>query len=65
MRINGDEVTNVSTPLTVASLMALFNMPTKGVAVAVDGVIVPRSLWDSTVVASSANVEVVTAAAGG
>jgi len=35
------------------------------VAVAVDGAVVPRSAWGTTVVAAGAAVEIVTAAAGG
>jgi sulfur carrier protein len=36
-----------------------------GVAVAVDDAIVPRGLWDSTLVRAGARVEVVTAVQGG
>lgn len=36
-----------------------------GVAVAVDGAVVPRSAWSATVPAAGARVEVVTAVQGG
>ena len=37
----------------------------KGLAVAIDREVVPRSTWSSTIVAPGAEVEIVTAAAGG
>jgi len=50
---------------TVADLVAVWCPSPRGVAVAVDGVVVPRSEWDRTSVAAGAAVEIVTAAAGG
>ncbi|MGC8463952.1 MAG: sulfur carrier protein ThiS [Acidimicrobiales bacterium] len=37
----------------------------RGVAVAVNGTVVPRSQWDATVLNPGDRVEIVTAAAGG
>jgi len=37
----------------------------RGVAVALDGTIVPRSAWDVTTVAAEARIEVLRATAGG
>ena len=50
---------------TVADLVAAWCRSPKGVAVAVDGVVVPRSEWATTPVATGGTVELVTAAAGG
>ena len=55
--------------MTESSSIALIieerTLPTRGVAVAVNGTIVPKSLWHSHVIADGDRVEVVTAAAGG
>ena len=50
---------------TVAELVAAWCPSPRGVAVAVDGAVVPRSAWETTVIAPAAVVEIVTAAAGG
>ena len=63
MKINGEVSTDFSG--TVAGLLAYRRVSTRGVAVAVNGEIVPRSEWDKTVVPEGADIEIVTAAAGG
>lgn len=50
---------------TVAGLVAEVCPSPRGVAVAVGGEVVPRSAWDRTPVPPGAEVEIVTAAAGG
>jgi sulfur carrier protein len=50
---------------TVADVVVLVCAATRGVAVAIDREVVPRSAWATTVVQAGAQVEVVTAAAGG
>jgi len=50
---------------TVADLVAAWCPSPRGVAVAVDGDVVPRSAWSVTVVTAGAAVEIVSAAAGG
>lgn len=49
---------------TAAELMVLVGAPPTGVAVALDGALLPRARW-STVVADGARVEVLTAVQGG
>lgn len=49
---------------TAAELVVLAGAPTRGVAVALDGAVLPRSRW-STVVTEGATVEVLTAVQGG
>ena len=62
MKLNGAEIEFIG---SVAELVELFNVPSRGSAVAINGDIIPRSLWMSTMVKESDNVEIVTAAAGG
>jgi sulfur carrier protein len=50
---------------TIAELIEVQKLPLRGVAVALDGAIVPRSQWASTSLTEGATIEVVTAAAGG
>jgi sulfur carrier protein len=50
---------------TVADLVAERCASPKGVAVAVNGEVVPRSTWGTTTVGTGDDVEIVTAAAGG
>lgn len=49
----------------VAEVVALLCESDRGVAVAVDRTVVPRSSWEEFTVPEGAHVEVVTAAAGG
>ena len=52
---------------TVAAVLARLGVSprARGVAVAVDGEVVPRASWDSRTVAEDARVEVLTAMQGG
>ena len=51
--------------VTLADLLARLELPDRGVAVAVDAEVVPRSEWADFAVADGAHVEVVTAVQGG
>ncbi|MGH9087559.1 MAG: sulfur carrier protein ThiS, partial [Acidimicrobiales bacterium] len=62
--VNGEPL-DLAAGTTVADVVALVCTSDRGVAVAVDREVVPRSAWDSAVVPDGARVEVVTAAAGG
>lgn len=57
----------LDTALTIRSLVdSLRGAPdARGVAVAVDGEVVPRGAWDSTVLREGARVEIVAAVQGG
>ena len=62
--VNGEELqwkSNHSVGEVVSNLVA----STRGVAVAVDRSVIPRSEWDSTILEAGAQVEIVSAAAGG
>jgi sulfur carrier protein len=50
---------------TVATVLALLDAPPSGVAVAVDGEVVPRAAWAATAVPEGSVVEVLTAVQGG
>ena len=49
----------------VPDALALLELPGRGVAVAVDGVVVPRAEWPATALADGARIEVLTAVQGG
>lgn len=49
----------------IDSLITLVGVARRGIAVAVDGEVVPRSRWGSRTVLAGARVEIVSAAAGG
>jgi len=62
--VNGDPMV-VGPGTTVADVVATLCESDRGVAVAVDREVVPRSRWTDVALADGALVEVVTAAAGG
>lgn len=62
--VNGDELT-LAVGTTVAELVRTLCERTRGVAVALDREVVPRSSWGRVVVTDGSLVEVVAAAAGG
>ena len=55
----------VAARVTVAELVVSLGLPSRGIAVAVDHVIVPRSEWASHVIGLGADVDIVTAMQGG
>lgn len=59
-----DEAVEVEAQTTVAALLDRLGFPEKGIAVAVDWSVLPKSEWD-TALADGARVEVVTAVQGG
>lgn len=61
--VNDDEV-SVDEGTTVAALLHGLGFPDRGVAVALNWAVLPRSQWDSAV-PDGARVEVVTAVQGG
>lgn len=61
--VNNDEV-QVDEQTTVADLLVRLGFPEKGIAVAVDWAVLPRSRWD-TPLSDGSKVEVVTAVQGG
>ncbi len=62
--VNGDR-TEIASGTTVAELLNLLEAPDRGVAVAIDGEVVPRGEWIRTEIGEDAKVEVVVAVQGG
>jgi sulfur carrier protein len=62
--IVNDEEMQVDDQSTVTSLLERLGIPDKGIAVAVDWAVVPRSDWHQTL-SDGARLEVVTAVQGG
>jgi sulfur carrier protein len=62
--VNGDP-SEVVPGTTVTELLRALDAPDRGVAVAVDGEVVPRGQWPATPLADEAKVEVVMAVQGG
>jgi sulfur carrier protein len=65
--VNGEARADVSGGVTVAALLGLLDLAQrdKGVAVAVDAEVVPRSSWEDHTIAEGARVEVLVAVQGG
>jgi sulfur carrier protein len=61
--VNDTEV-QVDDAITVAALLETMGFPDRGIAVAVDWAVLPRSRWH-TALSDGARVEVVTAVQGG
>lgn len=59
-----DEAVEVAEDTTVAALLEHLGYPEKGIAVAIDWSVLPRSEWE-TALSDGARVEVVTAVQGG
>jgi sulfur carrier protein len=65
MRVTvNDEAVEVEDDTTVSALLATLGIPEKGIAVAVDWTVLPRSEWEQAL-SDGAKVEVVTAVQGG
>lgn len=62
--INGD-ARELASPASVTDALDAAELPQVGVAVAVDGEVVPRAAWASTALVEGARVEVLTAVQGG
>jgi sulfur carrier protein len=62
--VNGER-REVPEEATVASLVEQLSAPPRGVAVAIDGEVVPRGRWAATPLRGGARVEVVAAIQGG
>jgi sulfur carrier protein len=63
IRVNADDL-EVDDQTTVATLLQSLGYPDRGIAVAVDQAVLPRSSWTATL-SDGANIEVVTAVQGG
>jgi sulfur carrier protein len=64
LSVNG-EAAPLPSPATVGALVASISGTARGIAVALNGEVVPRSVWDATGLEPGDRVEVLTAAQGG
>ncbi|GDY30246.1 sulfur carrier protein ThiS [Gandjariella thermophila] len=64
VRVNG-EAQEWAEGTTVDEIVRRLGAPPSGVAVAMDGEVVPRATWEATAVRDGAVVEVLTAVQGG
>ena len=62
--VNGER-RELAAGTTVEQLLGVLDVPHRGVAVALDAEVVPRSAWAVTVVPDGAHVEVLQAVQGG
>jgi sulfur carrier protein len=63
VRVNADDL-EVDDHTTVAAVLQFLGYPDRGIAVALNQAILPRSSW-ATPLSDGANIEVVTAVQGG
>jgi len=61
--LNGERV--ISSAQNIAEFVLERSLPQAGMAVAVNGSVVPKSEWSMTALCSNDRIEIVTAAAGG
>jgi sulfur carrier protein len=62
--LNGS-IVDITLGATVLDVVTGLDLPDRGVALALDGEVVPRSAWPHTVVPDRSRVEVVAAMQGG
>jgi sulfur carrier protein len=62
--VNG-EPRELSDPTTLAGLIDGLGVPSRGVAVALDGEVVPRTRWNETQLGDGDRLEIVVAVQGG
>lgn len=63
--VNGEDHALSTEGLTMRQLLSQLSMPEKGIAVAVDGTVLPKSRWDVTTVEQGWTIEILTAVQGG
>ncbi|WIM87217.1 sulfur carrier protein ThiS [Candidatus Mycobacterium wuenschmannii] len=63
IKVNAEDIV-VDENMTVAALLKSLGYPDRGIAVAVDQAVVPRSRW-ATALSDGASIDVVTAVQGG
>lgn len=63
IRVNGEAETFAEE--SVSQLLQRLHVDGRGIAVAMNGDVVPRSQWDDARIDDGATIEIVTAAAGG
>ena len=62
--VNG-AVRDIELPLSVADLVRLLGHSERGIAIAIDDVVVPRARWSETSIPDGCAIEILTAVQGG
>ena len=65
MKVNINKKSTETFATNVQQLAEELNLPSKGVAVAIDNTMVPRSAWETTVLMEGADIVIVKAFCGG
>lgn len=64
IKVNSNSIV-VDNDVTVATLNNYVKIATKGVAIAINGVVIKRTLWETTKINEGDNIVVIAAACGG
>lgn len=66
IHLNGEPQTfDPQSPLTVTELLTQFRYPSQGLAVAIDGRVIPKSQWATTPISTGQAIEIVAPMQGG
>ena len=65
MKVTINNKQHVTQAKTVSELAAQLQLPAKGVAIAIDNELKPRTTWDDTILQEGATITIIKAACGG
>jgi len=65
MKVTINNKQHVTQAKTVSELAAQLQLPAKGVAIAIDNELKPRTSWDDTILQEGATITIIKAACGG
>jgi len=65
MKVTINNKQHVTQANTVSELAAQLQLPAKGVAIAIDNELKPRTSWDDTILHEGASITIIKAACGG
>lgn len=65
MKVTINNKQHVTQAKTVSELAAQLQLPAKGVAIAIDNELKPRTSWDDTILQEGACITIIKAACGG
>jgi sulfur carrier protein len=65
MKVTINNKQHVTQAKTVSELAAQLQLPAKGVAIAIDNELKPRTSWDDTILQEGASITIIKAACGG
>jgi sulfur carrier protein len=65
MKVTINNKQHVTQAKTVSELAAQLQLPAKGVAIAIDNELKPRTTWDDTILQEGVTITIIKAACGG